>query len=113
PDPRGPFSETWTPMQYGTDVNKAAQETKSRAKISVIVLVTNDAPVDRARLTQVLERGADVGVHALFVSPTVESLPAVCRSFVDVTNGLEVATAGLVRDWRLHQHLRVEGVAIY
>jgi len=111
PDRRGPFSETWNPMEYGTDVNKAAQESSSRAKISVIVLVTNDAPVDRARLTQVLERGADVGVHALFVSPTVESLPAVCRSFVDVTNGLEDATVGLVRNGHLHQHIRVEGVS--
>ena len=48
-----------------------------------------DAPVDRARLTQVLERGADVGVYGLFVAPIVDALPAVCRSFLDVTSGLE------------------------
>src|SRR5699024_10221767 len=36
PDRRGPFCETWNPMEYGTDVNKAAQESSSRAKISVI-----------------------------------------------------------------------------
>lgn len=111
PDHRGPFAETWTPMQYGTDVNKAAQETNARVQISVIVIVTNDAPVDRARLTQVLERGADVGVHALFVSPTVESLPAACRSFVDVTNGLENAAVGLVRNGDLYQDIRIEGVS--
>ncbi len=44
--------------------------------------MTNDAPVDRARLTQILERGADVGVYALFVAPVVEALPAACRTFV-------------------------------
>src|SRR5699024_211483 len=83
PSRRGPFSEEWNPMRYGTDVNKASGEVTA-PEVSVIVFVTNDAPVDRARLTQVLERGADVGVHAVFVSPTVESLPAVCRSYIDV-----------------------------
>ena len=33
----------------------------------------------------------------LFVAPTVEALPAVCRSFLDVTNGLERARVGTVR----------------
>ena len=54
-------------------------------------------PVDRARLIQVLEKGANVGVHALFVAPTTAALPAICRSFVDVDDGLEDATIGLVR----------------
>ena len=35
----------------------------------MIVFVSSDAPVDRGRLTDVLERGADHGVHAVFVSP--------------------------------------------
>ena len=111
PSDRGPFSERWNPMVYGTDVNKAADETDTRGRISVIVFVTNDAPVDRPRLTQVLERGADVGVHAVFVSPTVESLPAACRSFIDVSAGLEDATVGLVRNGDLFRHVQVEGVS--
>ena len=111
PDPRGPFSERWNPMRYGTDVNKAADEADNRVRTSVIVFVTNDAPVDRPRLTQVLERGADVGVHAVFVSPTVESLPAACRSFMDVSAGLEDTTVGLVRNGNLFQHVQVEGVS--
>src|SRR5699024_12133709 len=76
PDQRGPFSERWTPMHYGKDVNRAAQENNSKVQTAVIVFVTNDAPADRARLTQVLERGADVGPPAVFVSPTVAALPA-------------------------------------
>lgn len=108
---RGPFAEKWNPMQYGTDVARAGEETNARVQVSIIVFVTNDAPVDRARLVQVLERGADVGVHAVFMSSTVEALPAVCRSFLDVSDGLERATVGLVRNGDLYEGVTVEGVS--
>ena len=111
PKNRGPFNEEWNPMLYGTDVEKAASKNDARRRLSVIVFVTSDAPVDRARLTQVLELGAEVGVHAVFVAPTVESLPAVCRSFVDVTRGLEDATIGAVRSGERYEHAKVEGVS--
>ncbi|MFS0895250.1 FtsK/SpoIIIE domain-containing protein [Microbacterium sp. 179-I 3D3 NHS] len=110
-EPRGPFKEDWNPLLYGTDVARAAGEHKTAPPISVIVFVTGDAPVDRGRLTDVLERGADHGVHAVFVSPTVESLPAVCRSYIDVTAGLEDAQVGLVRNGENFEHVRVEGVS--
>lgn len=77
----------------------------------MIVLLTSDAPVDRGRLTDVLERGADHGIHALVVSPTVESLPAVCCSYIDVSRGLDDATIGLVRTGQEFQHIAVEGVS--
>ncbi|WP_417509072.1 FtsK/SpoIIIE domain-containing protein [Microbacterium sp.] len=111
PAHRGPFKETWNPMLYGTDVHRAAEETDVKTRISVIIMVTNDAPVDRARLTQILELGAEVGVHAIFVSPTVESLPAACRSYLDVTAGLDDVTVGLVRSGEQYTHTRVEGVS--
>ena len=110
-EPRGPFKEDWNPLLYGTDVARAATEHQKTPPLSVIVFVTNDAPVDRGRLTDVLERGADHGVHAVFVSPTVESLPAACRSYIDVTAGLEDARVGLVRNGELFEHVRVEGVS--
>lgn len=108
---RGPFKDDWNPMLYGTDVARAANDHAQRPRVSVIVFVTSDAPVDRARLTDVLERGADHGVHAVFISPTVESLPAVCRSYIDVTAGLDDARVGLVRNGELLEHVRVEGVS--
>jgi len=111
PAPRGPFAEHWNPMLYGTDVYRAGEENAGREQISVVVFVTDDAPVDRPRLVQVLERGADVGVHAIFCSPTVESLPATCRSFVDVTAGLDDVTVGLVRNGDQHEHVVLEGVS--
>nr|WP_235201468.1 FtsK/SpoIIIE domain-containing protein [Microbacterium sp. CH12i] len=110
-EPRGPFKEDWNPLLYGTDVARASTDHQSTPPVSVIVFVTNDAPVDRGRLTDVLERGADHGVHAVFVSPTVESLPAVCRSYIDVTGGLEDAQVGLVRNGEYFEHVKVEGVS--
>ncbi|WP_309066653.1 FtsK/SpoIIIE domain-containing protein [Microbacterium sp.] len=110
-EPRGPFKEDWNPLLYGTDVARAAGEHKNTPPLSVIVFVTSDAPVDRGRLTDVLERGADRGVHAVFISPTVESLPAVCRSYIDVTAGLGDARVGLVRNGEDFEHVQVEGVS--
>ncbi|MEW1963132.1 FtsK/SpoIIIE domain-containing protein [Microbacterium sp. NPDC077644] len=110
-EPRGPFKDEWNPLLYGTDVSRAAGDHKRTPAVSVIVFVSSEAPVDRGRLTDVLDRGADHGVHAVFVSPTVESLPAVCRSYIDVTNGLEAANVGLVRTGDSFEGARVEGVS--
>ncbi|QAY69955.1 FtsK/SpoIIIE domain-containing protein [Xylanimonas protaetiae] len=67
---------------------------------SVVVLVEDDAPVDRARLTRLAERGPDAGVHVLWVAPTVEQLPACCRTFVLVQDAA-TGTTGEVREGRL------------
>ena len=109
--PRLPLADDWDPMRYGTDVRRAAEEATFPGQTAVVVIVTADAPVDRARLTQVLERGADVGVYGLFVAPMVDALPAVCRSFLDVTNGLERARAGTVRSGVDYPDTAVEGVS--
>ncbi|MDR7185144.1 S-DNA-T family DNA segregation ATPase FtsK/SpoIIIE [Microbacterium trichothecenolyticum] len=109
--PRLPLDDEWDPMRYGTDVRRAAEEATFPGQTAVLVIVTADAPVDRARLTQVLERGADVGVYGLFVAPVVEALPAVCRSFVDVSRGLEHARAGTVRSGVDYPETAVEGVS--
>lgn len=108
---RLPFDEDWDPMSYGTDVRRAAEEATFPGQTAVVVIVTSDAPVDRARLTQVLERGADVGVYGLFVAPVVEALPAVCRTFVDVTTGLAQARTGTVRSGIEYSDTAIEGVS--
>ena len=43
--------------------------------------------------------------------PTVESLPAACRTFLDVTDGLDAARVGYVRAGREYTRVRVEGVS--
>ncbi|KQP69329.1 phosphopeptide-binding protein [Microbacterium sp. Leaf288] len=109
--PRLPLDDEWDPMRYGTDVRRAAEEATFPGQTAVLVIVTADAPVDRARLTQVLERGADVGVYGLFVAPVVEALPAVCRSFIDVSRGLDHGHAGTVRSGVDYPETAVEGVS--
>ncbi|WP_405373035.1 MULTISPECIES: FtsK/SpoIIIE domain-containing protein [unclassified Microbacterium] len=109
--PRLPFDDDWDTMRYGTDVRRAAEDATFPGQTAVVVIITADAPVDRARLTQVLERGADVGVYGLFVAPVVDALPAVCRSFVDVTNGLADAHVGVVRSGTDYTRAEVEGVS--
>ncbi|WP_431802062.1 FtsK/SpoIIIE domain-containing protein [Microbacterium sp. bgisy203] len=110
-EPRGPFKDDWNPLLYGTDVARASDDRGKTPPVSVVVFVTGDAPVDRGRLTDVLERGADHGVHAVFVSPTVESLPAVCRSYIALDADLADARVGLVRSGELFEHVHVEGVS--
>ncbi|WP_010535167.1 FtsK/SpoIIIE domain-containing protein [Brachybacterium squillarum] len=52
---------------------------------TVVVLVEDDAPVDRARLVRLAERGPDVGVHLIWHAPTPADLPAACRTTLDLS----------------------------
>ncbi|HEX9089161.1 MAG TPA: FtsK/SpoIIIE domain-containing protein, partial [Arthrobacter sp.] len=63
---------------------------------TVLVVVEDDAPVDRGRLTRVLERGPDSGVHVMWVATSVQQLPAACRDFMAV-DGDHGTTTGQVR----------------
>jgi S-DNA-T family DNA segregation ATPase FtsK/SpoIIIE len=78
---------------------------------ALVVLIDNDAPVDRGRLTSIVERAADARVYPIWMSPNVEALPATCRTFVDVTAGLESATVGFVRLGMTVHDVKVEGVS--
>jgi S-DNA-T family DNA segregation ATPase FtsK/SpoIIIE len=64
---------------------------------AILLLVSDDAPVDRARLVQMAERAADAGVYPVWVSPSVPTLPAVTRTFMSVASDGKTADIGLVR----------------
>ncbi|RFA17261.1 cell division protein FtsK [Subtercola boreus] len=64
---------------------------------AVILVIEDDAPVDRGRLTRLVERGADANIHIVWAAPSIGSLPAACRSFVSIEQTPEGATAGQVR----------------
>jgi len=108
---RGPLAPQDTSMELGKSVGERAHSPAKAGDVSLILIATNDAPVDRARLTQLIERGPDAGVFTIFVAPTVESLPAACRTFVDVTNGLDDAVVGWVRAGERAEGVSVEGVS--
>ncbi|MDR0991083.1 MAG: FHA domain-containing protein, partial [Propionibacteriaceae bacterium] len=59
---------------------------------TVLVLVTDDVPLDRARLTRLTERGPDVGVHVIWVAARQAALPAACRTFLALDDAV-VASA--------------------
>jgi len=97
------------------------EDTPAPVLPTVVVLVEDDAPVDRSRLTRLVERGADAGVHVVWVAPTVEQLPAACRTFVlveenDASGGAgrpgtaQGATTGEVRVGRLSFPVECETV---
>ncbi len=65
------------------------------AALPIVMIVVDDPPGERAALVEAIERGREVGVHALWVAPGVDRLPAVCRTFVDVTS--DSPLAGFVR----------------
>lgn len=55
--PRPPYGDDWDPMLYGTDVKRASEEASFPGQTAVLVIVTNDAPVDRARLARIFSSG--------------------------------------------------------
>ncbi|WP_072804066.1 FtsK/SpoIIIE domain-containing protein [Rhodococcoides yunnanense] len=63
----------------------------------VVVVVEDDAPVDRSRLTRLAERGPDANVHLIWVATQLTSVPAACRSFLLVETNTSGSTAGEVR----------------
>jgi S-DNA-T family DNA segregation ATPase FtsK/SpoIIIE len=63
----------------------------------VLVVVEDDAPVERARLVGIAERGPAVGVHLVWVADAVARIPAACRTFVEVVPDDTGSMTGFVR----------------
>ncbi|MFF2387779.1 FtsK/SpoIIIE domain-containing protein [Agromyces sp. NPDC058104] len=112
PGRRGPLRLPETSMERGAKVGEEIGSNREAASDLALVLVaSNDAPVDRPRLTQLIERGADVGVYTIFLAPTVESLPAACRTYIDASEGLDRAKVGYVRAGEQYEQVAIEGVS--
>jgi len=76
----------------------------------VLVLVENDAPVERNRLVQLAEKGWHQGICVLWLAPTTSSLPAACRVFLEIegTRG----SAGYVEEGKLVTSVVVDSVSL-
>ena len=57
----------------------------------VLLVVEDDAPIERSRVVQLAERGWANGVIVLWVAPATVALPAACRTFLE--QGSEAADA--------------------
>ncbi|WP_448005898.1 FtsK/SpoIIIE domain-containing protein [Agromyces bauzanensis] len=114
PTRRGPLRAEDTSMQLGSQVGSAIDRGgrgDGDGDTALVLFVSAGAPVDRPRLTQLIERGPDVGIYTVFVGPTVESLPAACRTYIDASQGLANATVGFVRAGERYEGVQVEGVS--
>ncbi|MCB0963090.1 MAG: FHA domain-containing protein [Acidimicrobiales bacterium] len=63
---------------------------------AVIVLVDDDAPVDRPALNELAERGRAVGIYFVWTAAVVAALPASAKVFVDHGSGGAPPMVGLV-----------------
>ncbi|ASK64986.1 cell division protein FtsK [Brachybacterium avium] len=79
---------------------------------SLVVIIEDDAPVDRARLVRLAERGPDVGIHVIWSASNVAALPAACRTYVSVEESVEGASAGHVRVGERFYPVTVETVSV-
>lgn len=74
----------------------------------VVLVVADDAPIDRARLVQLAETGPPVGVHLLWVATSRRQLPAACRIYVDVERAAGVVGIGKVIEGTYAQPVLLE-----
>lgn len=64
----------------------------------VLLIVEDDAPVERARLVTIAEAGPAVGVHLAWIAPSLQRLPAACRTFLELSPASGNAIAGYVHN---------------
>ena len=85
---RGAIGDDDAALERGAEVGGTGQEEGTRSPVpAVVVVVSDDIDVDRARLIQLAEQGPDAGVYLLWVSAEPAGLPAACRTFVDLGEG--------------------------
>ena len=99
-----------TPMS--TDVTQEPPVPPEPTTPALVVIIEDDAPVDRARLVRVAERGPDVGVHVIWCAANVLALPAACRTYIAVEEAVEGAGAGHVRLGEQFYPVSVETVSV-
>lgn len=86
---------------------RRAQSTKVYVP-SVVLLVEDDAPVERGRLVSLAEDGPEVGVHLLWVADRHENLPAACHGYLVRDDATGAVTAGFVKERRTAEVTRIE-----
>ncbi|MHA7985450.1 FtsK/SpoIIIE domain-containing protein [Rathayibacter sp. CAU 1779] len=95
---RGAMVTDSAALERGAEVGKdsASQGTQSPIP-AVVVLISDDAAVDRARLVQLAERAADAGVYPVWIANDVPALPAVCRTYLELGDQQGRGRVGFVR----------------
>ncbi|WP_353987271.1 FtsK/SpoIIIE domain-containing protein [Ruicaihuangia caeni] len=97
---RGAMEQRRAALDRGNEVGQSSSQASEGTKSpvpAVVVLISNDADLDRARLVQLAESAADAGVYPIWLGTEVHELPAVCRTYLHIEPEQQHATVGLVR----------------
>jgi S-DNA-T family DNA segregation ATPase FtsK/SpoIIIE len=95
---RGAIQTDSAALERGAEVGKSGGAEGTPSPIpAVVVLISDDAAVDRARLVQLAERAADAGVYPIWIAADVTSLPAVCRTYLELGDEPGCGRVGFVR----------------
>lgn len=95
---RGAMEHDNAAIERGADVGKDPSSDGTLSPVpAVLVVISDDVAVDRARLVQLAERAADAGIYPVWIARDIPSLPAVCRTYLALDGVSELATVGLVR----------------
>ncbi len=82
---------------------ESAESPAPNRDLWVVLLVNDDAPVDRSRLTEIARHGPANRVTVVWNAPSVDLLPASCRTYVESDR-----LAGLVRVALLDERIHVD-----
>ncbi|MGN6327257.1 FtsK/SpoIIIE domain-containing protein [Pseudolysinimonas sp.] len=93
---RGAAEQEALALERGANVGRDHADGTASPIPAVILLISDDVPVDRGRLVQLAELAADAGVFPIWLARDVASLPAVCRTFVEL-DADGAGRVGLVR----------------
>ncbi|MBE3074399.1 MAG: cell division protein FtsK, partial [Actinobacteria bacterium] len=86
---------------------------QARPRPRVLVLVENDAPMERSRLVQLAERGWHQGICVVWLAPAMILLPAACRVFIEVTgNHGDDGHVGYVNEGKLVTPVAVDTISL-
>ncbi|MGW8565478.1 FtsK/SpoIIIE domain-containing protein [Isoptericola sp. NPDC055881] len=106
---RGAIDDDDAALERGGEVGGSKADAGTRSPVpAVVVVISDDIDVDRARLVQLAEQGPDAGVYPLWISADTAALPAACRTFVDL--GEHGPRVGMVRLGRWVDDVELETV---
>ncbi|WP_130176081.1 FtsK/SpoIIIE domain-containing protein [Cryobacterium sp. SO1] len=95
---RGAMVQTDAALERGGEVGSSSLNEGTKSAIpAIVLLISDDVAIDRARLVQLAEIAADAGVYPIWIGPTVAALPAVCRTYLHLGDEPGIATVGFVR----------------
>ena len=110
-----PLEDALTAVHRGAKVGQSETEKSVDGRVlpAILCVITADSVVDKGRLITLLERASGTGILPVVIAPSVDSLPAACRTFLELRpgTGQSKATAHFVRHGRVVPDLTVESVS--